>query len=82
MQPVKTFGTVFTLVGLAAAGPLGYGMCQAGCSAVVTACYAAAGFTFGTVVASAATPAAILACNSSYGVCQAACAATLLAPTL
>lgn len=26
-----------------AAGPLAYGVCQAGCAAVVTACYAAAG---------------------------------------
>lgn len=30
------------------AGPLAYGICQTGCNAVVVACYAAAGFTFGT----------------------------------
>jgi hypothetical protein len=27
------------------AGPLAYGICQAGCAAVVTACYSAAGKT-------------------------------------
>lgn len=30
------------------AGPLAYGICQTGCNAMVVACYAAAGFTFGT----------------------------------
>lgn len=62
------------------AGPIAYGICQAGCSAVVVACYAAAGCTFGTVLAAGA-PAAIVGCNSAYGTCQAACAAVLLAPT-
>ncbi|KAF1972950.1 hypothetical protein BU23DRAFT_554800 [Bimuria novae-zelandiae CBS 107.79] len=69
------------LAGTTAAGPIGYGICQAGCSAVVVACYSAAGFTFGTVAAAAA-PAAIAACNTAYGTCQAACAAVLLSPTL
>jgi hypothetical protein len=36
------------------AGPIGYGVCQSGCAAVVVACYGAAGFTFGTVIAAAA----------------------------
>ncbi|KAL4805149.1 hypothetical protein BDV18DRAFT_161547 [Aspergillus unguis] len=63
-----------------AAGPLGYGVCQAGCSGVVVACYTAAGFTFGTVFAAAAPP-AIIQCNAAYGACQAACAAVLLTPT-
>ncbi|KAK7545839.1 hypothetical protein IWX49DRAFT_397246 [Phyllosticta citricarpa] len=73
--------TSLAVVTSATAGPLGYGICQAGCSGVVVACYAAAGFTFGTVLAVAAPP-AILVCNSAYGTCQAACAAVLLAPTL
>ena len=34
-------------------GPLAYGVCQSGCNAVVVACYAAAGCTFGTVTAGA-----------------------------
>jgi hypothetical protein len=34
-----------TLAFPASAGPLGYGICQAGCSAVVMACYSAARFT-------------------------------------
>lgn len=30
------------------AGPIAYAICQTGCNALVVACYAAAGFTFGT----------------------------------
>ena len=70
-----------TLTTLTSAGPAAYGICQAGCSAVVVACYSGAGFTFGTVTAGAGIPAAIVACNSAYGTCQAACAAVLIAPT-
>ena len=33
-------------VGLAIAGPLAYGVCQAGCPTVVMACYVAAGATW------------------------------------
>ena len=62
------------------AGPLAYGICQAGCAAVVTACYAAAGFTFG--VALPVAPPAILACNSAFGACQAACVAAGCIPGL
>ncbi|CAE7186653.1 hypothetical protein PTTW11_07002 [Pyrenophora teres f. teres] len=64
----------------ASAGPIGYGICQAGCSAVVMACYSAAGFTWGATLGATA-PASILACNAAYGTCQAACAAVLLGPT-
>lgn len=32
-----------TLTPLALAGPLSYGICQAGCASIVMACYAAAG---------------------------------------
>lgn len=63
-----------------AAGPIGYGICQAGCSTVVVACYAAAGFTWGPTLG-ASVPASILACNAVFGACQAACVAVLLAPT-
>ncbi|CDR40505.1 hypothetical protein NBRC10512_006799 [Rhodotorula toruloides] len=64
------------------AGPLAYAVCQAGYSAVVVACYSAAGFTFGTVTAGAAIPIALVKCNAAYGACQAACAtAALFAPT-
>lgn len=79
-----TFKTLFLAAAYlhttAHAGPAAYGICQAGCSAVVAACYAAAGAVFGTVAAPAA-PAAILGCNSAYGTCQAACWASLFAPT-
>jgi hypothetical protein len=53
-----------------------------GCNTLVVACYAAAGATFGTVVAAAAAGPAILACNAGLGTCSAACASVaLLAPT-
>ncbi|OBZ67204.1 hypothetical protein A0H81_13007 [Grifola frondosa] len=45
------------------AGLLAYGICQSGCNALAVACYAGAGFTFGTVTAGVGTPAAILACK-------------------
>lgn len=61
------------------AGPVGYGICQAGCSAIVMACYSAAGFTWGATLGASA-PATIVACNTAFGSCQAACAAVLLAP--
>jgi len=61
-------------------GPVAYGICQAGCATVVTACYAAAGATWGATLGATA-PASIVACNSAFGTCQAACAAVALAPT-
>ncbi|RVD82005.1 uncharacterized protein DFL_009849 [Arthrobotrys flagrans] len=50
-----------TVISLVSAGPLAYGVCQAGCAAVVTACYGAAGFVWGATLATAAPP-AIIAC--------------------
>ena len=70
-----------SFVSTALAGPAAYGACQAGCSAVVMACYSAAGFTWGATLGVSA-PASIIACNTAFGTCQAACAAVLLAPTL
>ncbi|KAF1972136.1 zygote-specific protein, partial [Bimuria novae-zelandiae CBS 107.79] len=67
------------LAGPALAGPATYGVCQAGCPALVMACYSAAGFTWGTTLGASA-PATIAACNTAFGTCQAACAAVLLAP--
>ena len=65
--------------GAATAGPAAYGVCQAGCAAVVMACYSGAGFVWGATMGAAA-PAAIIACNTAFGTCQAACAAVLLGP--
>lgn len=62
-------------------GPLAYGICQTGCNAVVVACYAAGGATFGTVTAGAGVPAVILGCNVALGTCMAGCVAAGLAPT-
>uniref|UniRef100_A0A915DLM3 Cysteine-rich protein n=1 Tax=Ditylenchus dipsaci TaxID=166011 RepID=A0A915DLM3_9BILA len=76
-----TFLVFLLLLNFANGGPAAAGICYAGCAAVVTACYAAAGFTFGTITAGLGTPAAILACNSAFGVCEAACVAALLTPT-
>lgn len=52
-----------------------------GCNALVVACYAGAGFTFGTVTAGVGAPAAVMACNAGLGLCQAGCAAAIFAPT-
>ncbi|KAK0496260.1 hypothetical protein EDD18DRAFT_200744 [Armillaria luteobubalina] len=82
LSPIFTFlATSLALAPQAYAGPIAYGICQTGCNVLAVACYAAAGFTFGTVAAPAA-PAAIVACNSGLGTCSAACASVaLLAPT-
>lgn len=81
---MKLHSTLFVLLSvlplLTVAGPLSYGICQTGCNAVVVACYAAAGFTFGTVTAGAGVPAAIVACNAALGVCMAGCIAAGFAP--
>ncbi|KAG0209727.1 hypothetical protein BGX28_010021 [Mortierella sp. GBA30] len=69
------------LIGLSNAGPLAYGICQTGCNALAVACYAAAGFTFGTVTAGAGIPAVIVGCNAGLGTCMVACVAAILAPT-
>ena len=51
--------------------------------AILPGCYLLAGATFGTVVASPATPAIILACNAGLGICMATmCAPLLLIPCL
>ncbi|KAI0656638.1 cysteine-rich protein [Cubamyces menziesii] len=63
------------------AGIIGYGICQTGCNVVAVACYAAAGYTFGTVTAGLGTPAVILGCNAALGKCSAACAIVALTPT-
>jgi hypothetical protein len=65
---------------VAQAGPILGAAVASGCAVVVTACYAAAGFTFGTVLAATA-PASILACNSAFGACMAKTAAVFAAPT-
>jgi len=81
-KSVITIATIMMMPTSTSAGPIAYGICQTGCNSLVVACYAAAGFTFGTVVASAATPAVLLACNVGLGTCSATCATVaLLAPT-
>lgn len=74
---------VLFLTPVSNAGPIATGICYAGCATVTCACFAAAGFTFGTVPATliAATP-ALAACNAAFGVCEAACVVAIIAPTL
>lgn len=81
MQLQRLAIPAFAVFGLASGGPAAYGICQAGCCSVVTACYGAAGFTWGATLGATA-PASIITCNTAFGVCQAACAAVALAPTL
>jgi hypothetical protein len=69
------------MVGTIRAGPVAYGICQTGCNSVAVACYAAAGFTMGTVTAGFGVPAAVAACNSSLGTCMVCCVAAGFAPT-
>ncbi|OCK90052.1 uncharacterized protein K441DRAFT_666685 [Cenococcum geophilum 1.58] len=72
--------TALTLTHFTYAGPAAYGIRQAGCAAVVMACYSAAGFTWGATLGVSA-PASILACNAAFGTCQGACAVAFIAPT-
>ncbi|KAF5547640.1 methyltransferase [Fusarium napiforme] len=81
MKPIYLLVTIASFSTTAAAGPIAYGVCQAGCASVAMACYAAGGATWGAT-AGATAPATIAACNSAFGVCSAACAQTaLIAPT-
>lgn len=64
------------------AGPIAYGICQTGCNAGAVACYAAAGYVFGTVTAGTGIPAVIAGCNTALGTCMAACIAAGFAPTI
>ncbi|TID18869.1 putative zygote-specific protein [Venturia nashicola] len=61
--------TAAALTATASAGPLGYGICQAGCASVVMACYTAGGATWGATLGATA-PVTIVACNTAYGTCQ------------
>lgn len=62
-------------------GPVAYATCQAGCALIATACFAAAGFTWGTVPGAviAAVP-ALAACNTALATCYAMCSTFLIAP--
>ena len=81
MKVLPILLSIFLLPLMAESGPLSYAICQTGCNALVVSCYAAAGFTFGTVTAGVAVPAAIMACNSALGTCMAACVAAGFALT-
>jgi hypothetical protein len=61
------------------AGPITYGVCQAGCATLAVACYSAAGFVFSITFAAGAPP-AIVSCNSAFGTCSGACATAFLVP--
>ncbi|KAH6901375.1 hypothetical protein BKA70DRAFT_1307268 [Coprinopsis sp. MPI-PUGE-AT-0042] len=81
MRLTLAAASLIAFVGQVNAGLIMYGICQTGCNTVAVACYAAAGFTFGTIAAPVA-PAAIVACNGALGTCSAACATVgLFAPT-
>lgn len=82
LTPITKSSVTFLALatGPVSAGPIGYGICQAGCASVVATCYAAAGYTWGATLGATAS-ASIIACNSAFGTCQAACAAVLLGPT-
>jgi len=76
-----TVSFVLALTNYSITGPITYGLCQAGCSGVVMACYSAAGSTWRATLG-ATVPPTIIACNTAFGCFQAVFAAFLLAPTL
>ncbi|KAI8947707.1 hypothetical protein F4801DRAFT_559745 [Xylaria longipes] len=81
MKPSTPFVTaLLTFTPIVSAGPASYSICQAGCAAVVKACYAAAGFTWGATLGISA-PASIVACNAAFGTCQASCWVAAIVPT-
>lgn len=54
---------------------------NAGCGKLVTACFAAAGVTFGTVPLSVILAApALAACNAAFSVCESSCVVATLIP--
>jgi len=71
---------VASLIGLAQAGPFGYGICQTGCNTVWVSCVSAGGGVAGVSTGGPGVPAAILGCNSANGVCMASCVAAGLTP--
>jgi hypothetical protein len=64
------------------AGPVTSFICLFKCGTAATACYAAAGFTFGAVPATivAAIP-ALATCQAIYAACLVACAGVACLPT-
>ena len=82
MNSIKICWIIFSILTLfVEGGPLSYGICQTGCNALVVACYASAGLTFGTITAGMGTPAAAIACNAALGTCMAGCIAAGFSPT-
>lgn len=80
-----TSTVVFALVAFmfilqAQAGPIAYGVCQAGCATLAVACYSATGFVFGTMFVAGAPP-AVVSCNTALGVCSGACVDAFFLPT-
>ncbi|RBQ81898.1 hypothetical protein FVER14953_21526 [Fusarium verticillioides] len=81
MKPRVTVAVAALFFTGASAGPQAYAACRAGCSAIVMACYGAAGFVWGTRL-SATAPPTIIASNNAFGTCSAVCAkVALFAPT-
>ncbi|THV03464.1 hypothetical protein K435DRAFT_651135 [Dendrothele bispora CBS 962.96] len=77
--------SVVLLIGLAIlqstqADLIAYGICQTTCNSAAAACYAAAGFMFGTMIAVHNVPPVVLACNTGLGTCSATCVVALLTP--
>lgn len=46
LSKLSTLVAMAALTGTATAGPVAYGICQAGCAGVAVACYTAAGAVF------------------------------------
>jgi len=81
LAALATLAFFATTTPMVAAGPASYAACQTSCNTKAVACYAAAGLTFGTVVAGPAAPIAAMACNAELSSCtKAFCAPLLIVP--
>lgn len=82
MKLIYSAVLVLLMIQYADSGPITAGICYAACGAAVCACFALAGFTFGTVPGAiiAATP-ALAGCNAAFAACEAACMAALVVPS-
>lgn len=82
MLSIKTLIIFLGLFNVICCGPIGVGICYAGCAGLVVACFGAAGAVFGTVPGAviAASP-ALTACNAAFGSCMSMCTVAIVAPT-
>ncbi|CAH1729104.1 unnamed protein product [Chironomus riparius] len=63
-------------------GVIAFGICEATCNNLATACYTATGFTIAPLTLGLGTPVAVLACNAAFAECMSSCVLAGLSPLL